>query len=84
MNPLKEIMIEIPETVTTATVGATVTATILTNIGLINAVLGGVSILVGIVACLCLIRIHLVKGTYWRTKLRMLEKGQEIPPDTED
>jgi len=84
MIPLKETMINAPETVTTTVVGATVTATILTNIGLINAVLGGVSIVVGIIACLCLIRIHLVKGTYWQTKLKMLEDGMDVPADTED
>jgi len=84
MNPLKKTMTNVPEAATTAVVGVTITTTILTNIGLINAVLGGVSIFVGIIACLFLIRIHLLKGAYWKEKLDRLKEGKEVPEDEGD
>ena len=77
MKPLNETMTNIPETATTAVVGVTITTTVLTNIGLINAVLGGVSIFVGIIACLFLIRIHALKGSYWKEKLERLKEGKD-------
>jgi len=77
MKPPKELMSNLPETATTAVVGVTITTTILTNIGLINAVLGGISIFVGIIACLFLIRLHMMKGSYWKEKLERLKEGKE-------
>lgn len=57
---------------TATTAGVTITTSLVTNLGLINQVLGCISITFGIIACILLARVHYITGRYWQKKIELL------------
>ena len=69
---------------TVGTVIATILTAFFTNIGLINQVLGAVSVFFGIIACCFLIRANINKGNFWKKKTEMLEKSFNFDDEDEN
>jgi len=67
---------------TVATATATASVSVATNLGLVNQILGAISIVVGIFACVCLARVHLRQGKLLDEQIKKIQEENaklEIP-----